>query len=62
MAGGSGSNRGTGGMATKLRAALHVTKRDIPCCVMSGAEPERIYDLLRGEKIGTMFSARGKKK
>ena len=62
MAGGSGSNRGTGGMATKLRAALHVTKRDIPCCVMSGAEPERIYDLLKGENVGTMFSAGGKKR
>ncbi len=55
MAGGSGSNRGTGGMATKLTAAAVATSAGICCCVMSGNEPENIYKLIDGEEIGTMF-------
>lgn len=57
MAGGSGSNRGTGGMATKLTAAAVATGAGINCCVMSGNEPENIYKLIDGEEIGTMFMA-----
>lgn len=57
MAGGSGSNRGTGGMATKLTAAAAATSAGINCCVMSGNDPENIYKLIDGEEIGTMFIA-----
>lgn len=57
MAGGSGSNRGTGGMATKLTAAAAATSAGINCCVMSGNDPENIYKLIDGEQIGTMFIA-----
>ena len=55
MAGGSGSNRGTGGMATKITAAAAATSAGIHCCVMSGANPEDIYKLIEGERIGTLF-------
>ena len=55
MAGSSGSNRGTGGMATKITAAAAATSAGINCCVMSGNFPENIYKLIDGEQIGTMF-------
>ncbi len=57
MAGGSGSNRGTGGMSTKLIAASAATAAGINTCVMSGDDPSNLYRLLSGEKIGTMFLA-----
>lgn len=57
MAGGSGSNRGTGGMSTKIVAAAAATAAGINTCVMSGEDPANIYRLLSGEKIGTMFLA-----
>ena len=55
LAGGAGTNRGTGGMATKVRAAKLVNENGIPCCVMSGANPETLYRLFDGEQIGTVF-------
>ena len=55
MAGGSGSNRGTGGMATKLTAAAAATSAGIHCCVMSGSDPANLYRLIEGEQIGTLF-------
>ena len=57
MAGGSGSNRGTGGMATKITAAAAATGAGINCCVMSGNDPANIYKLIEGEQMGTMFVA-----
>lgn len=57
MAGGSGSNRGTGGMSTKITAAAAATSAGINTCVMKGDDPSNIYKLLSGEDIGTMFIA-----
>lgn len=57
IAGGSGSNRGTGGMATKITAATAATEAGIDCCVMSGETPERLYDLMEGKPTGTLFLA-----
>ena len=57
-AGGSGSNRGTGGMATKIQAAKYVTSAGINCSVIGGDDPQRIYDLLEGQAIGTLFKAK----
>lgn len=56
MAGGSGSNRGTGGMVTKLNAAVYATNAGIDCCVMSGENPFKLYDALEGKSIGTLFT------
>ncbi|MBQ3969797.1 MAG: glutamate 5-kinase, partial [Clostridia bacterium] len=57
MAGGSGSNRGTGGMITKIIAAEYATSFGIGCCIMNGENPKRLYDLFDGKKIGTVFKA-----
>ena len=55
LAGGAGSNRGTGGMATKLRAAKHAASFGITCHLMNGAKTKKIYSLLDGAEIGTKF-------
>ncbi|MBQ4128878.1 MAG: glutamate 5-kinase [Ruminococcus sp.] len=56
MAHGSGSNRGTGGMATKLSAAKHVMQSGIDCVVVNGDNPEILYDVFEDKKqVGTLF-------
>ena len=57
MASGSGSNRGTGGMITKVSAAAVANEAGINCCVMNGNAPERLLNLIHGESVGTMFLA-----
>lgn len=57
LAGGAGSSRGTGGMATKLRAAKMAGDKGIPCAVVSGADMGNLYKLLEGEPAGTLFLA-----
>lgn len=57
MAGGAGTVRGTGGMATKLQAALMVVEQGIPMCILNGKDPAVLYRLLDGEQIGTYFAA-----
>jgi glutamate 5-kinase len=59
LAGGSGSDVGTGGMVTKLAAAKIATASGIPMLLMSGREPERLLDLLEGRPtVGTRFLPR----
>ncbi|MQW23694.1 MULTISPECIES: glutamate 5-kinase [unclassified Lactococcus] len=55
MAGGVSSNRGTGGMATKLLAAQIAQQSKTRTVIMNGADPSKIYNLLEGEEIGTYF-------
>ena len=55
LAGGAGSSRGTGGMATKLKAAKLAKSQGIPTAVISGSHTETLYQLLRGEDVGTVF-------
>lgn len=57
MAGGSGSNRGTGGMTTKIMAAKYATSAGIDCYVLGGDNPKRIYDITDGKSVGTLFCA-----
>ncbi|MBQ3126888.1 MAG: glutamate 5-kinase, partial [Clostridia bacterium] len=57
-AGGAGTERGTGGMATKLAAARIVTEAGIPMYILNGADPSVLYALMDGEQIGTYFRAR----
>ena len=57
LAGGAGTNRGTGGMITKLHAAQIATAAGINTVVMNGDDPEDIYKLLDGRQIGTLFKA-----
>jgi glutamate 5-kinase len=54
-AGGAGSRAGTGGMATKLRAAIAVTELGLRCVIAAGHEPEVLDRVLAGEPLGTLF-------
>ncbi|MBQ8344651.1 MAG: glutamate 5-kinase [Clostridia bacterium] len=57
MAGGAGTDRGTGGMMAKLNAAKIVTAAGIPMIVLNGHDPEILYNLLDGGHLGTYFAA-----
>lgn len=56
MAGGAGTERGTGGMATKLSAAKIVLEKGIPMYILNGKDPHILYDLLDGKSVGTYFA------
>jgi glutamate 5-kinase len=58
LAGGAGTNRGTGGMIAKLKAAKMVTEQGIPMFILNGKNPEILYTLLDGGHIGTYFVAK----
>ncbi len=59
MAHGSGSSRGTGGMATKLSAAKCVTDNHIDCIVLNGEDPHILYDVLIDNKsVGTLLKGK----
>ena len=55
LASGSGSNRGTGGMVSKLDAAEMVTSKGIDMVIAHGSKPEKIFDIMDGKEIGTFF-------
>lgn len=57
LAGGVGSSLGTGGMATKLRAAKMVTAQGCNMVITNGEHPERLYDIAEGKDVGTRFVA-----
>ena len=58
LAGGAGSARGTGGMISKLDAASYATGYGIDTLIIYGREPERIYDIIEGKKVGTLFTGK----
>lgn len=60
IAGGTGSNRGTGGMSTKVSAAVVATDAGIDCYVINGADPHNLYELFDGKQIGTVFRAKAR--
>ncbi len=60
VAGGAGTDRGTGGMVAKLNAAKLCTESGIPMFILNGHEPEILYTLLDGGHVGTYFSAEKK--
>jgi glutamate 5-kinase len=45
-------------MSTKLQAAIKATTSGIPLVIASGAEPDVLQRLVRGEALGTYFTAR----
>ncbi len=61
LAGGAGSRRGTGGMKTKLQAAQLATANGADVVITNGKRPEAIDAFLRGEAVGTRFSALDKR-
>lgn len=58
-AGGAGE-KGTGGFATKVKAAKIATSAGIPVIVMNGKKPTSIYKILENKSVGTLFLANNK--
>ena len=58
LVGGAGTERGRGGMQTKLEAAEIVTEKGIPMTILLGSDPKKIFDALDGRDAGTVFLAR----
>lgn len=58
MAGGAGTWRGTGGMATKLMAAKTAMDAGIDMVITNGANMEALYDIVEGKPVGTRFCAK----
>jgi glutamate 5-kinase len=57
LAGGAGSALAKGGMLTKVLAARRAARSGAHTVIASGAEPEVLLRLARGERIGTLLTA-----
>jgi glutamate 5-kinase len=58
MAGGKGSALAKGGMLTKLLAAKRAARSGAHTVIASGREPEVLVRLAKGERLGTLLTAR----
>ena len=56
-AGGAGTKLGTGGMATKIKAAKIATSSDVSMIIANGAQDNVIRDIIAGKDVGTLFVA-----
>ena len=54
-AGGAGTEFGTGGMTTKLKAAAEILSHHQMMVLANGANPSIIFNIMNGEEIGTLF-------
>lgn len=59
LAGGKGSNLGTGGMVTKLNAAKICMEVGCDMVIANGSKPQILYDIIDGKTVGTRFKAEG---
>jgi glutamate 5-kinase len=57
----AGSTYGTGGMASKVKAARMAGTWGVPTVVAAGREPEILRRILRGDDVGTVFMPRNTK-
>lgn len=57
FAGSTGSNFAKGGMITKITAANFCIKTGIDMIIASGKDPAIIFNILKGEDLGTLFVA-----
>ena len=58
MTGGAGSKLGTGGMATKIKAAVTANAAGIDMVIANGKNPKLLYDIVDGKSVGTKFLAK----
>lgn len=58
IAGNAFSNRGTGGMVTKIEAAKLATASGATVVIANGKEPNVLTRIVDGEVVGTLFSPR----
>ena len=56
LGGGSAGSQGTGGMATKLRAAEICLSAGCSMVITNGTRPDDLYAILEGKQVGTTFS------
>ncbi len=56
LAGGKGSEFGTGGMITKLNAAKICLECGCDMIITSGEKPTSLYDIVDGKSVGTKFT------
>ncbi|MFA5535843.1 MAG: glutamate 5-kinase [Bacillota bacterium] len=61
LAGGAGSDLGTGGMNTKIQAAKICTNYGVPMVIADGTEKEVLHQILDGKQVGTLFLPREEK-
>lgn len=59
LAGGSGSSLGSGGMATKIKAANIAMSSGVEMIIANGEKPEVLYDIFEGKAVGTRFAGKG---
>jgi glutamate 5-kinase len=62
LGGGAGSAVGTGGMATKVRAAARAAELGIRTVITSGQVPGRLRAVLEGAAVGTLFEPRASRR
>lgn len=58
VAGGKGTELGTGGMITKLNAAKICMDCGCDMIITNGANPMNLYDIVEGKSVGTKFSGK----
>jgi len=62
MIGGAGSELGTGGMITKIRAAEIATEAGCDMVISNGNDPDLLYDIVEGKSVGSRFISNNKSK
>lgn len=55
LCGDTSNAQGTGGMITKISAAEICFTSNISMAIINGNRPENLYDIIKGENIGTWF-------
>lgn len=58
MIGGAGSELGTGGMMTKIKAAKIANEKGTDMVIANGSDPDILYDIVEGKDVGTLFKAK----
>ncbi len=52
----TGSEKSTGGMITKLKAAQYTLTYGIPTWIVKGIKPSILSEMMKGKEIGTLFA------
>ncbi|MBR4528842.1 MAG: glutamate 5-kinase [Lachnospiraceae bacterium] len=58
LAEGTSTNRGTGGMISKLDAAEYAMSHGVDMFITNGRKPEKLYDIVDCKIIGTLFAGK----
>jgi glutamate 5-kinase len=56
-AGGAGTAFGSGGMATKIKAAKIANDAGIDLVIINGRHPDNLYGVFENKPVGTVFQA-----